>query len=664
MPTTIMTHQPSTRPLTAPTPGFFQTNPLEHQSLLQQARINYKRPRSPDRLSPWTKPTPSSTSLLLSSSFSSSCNNDITAFNSSIDLNDHISGMFDVPEDGGFNSATSTPRSLHSKSAYFAAQANRYILSTSKNKSKHKAILVQEQNIKLAQQLRLLDPIDASNVTHANRPQTTGTMGRKRHRRPSHDRALLLQDMVEVLQHVKTLRGITSSGEQTSQEDKISKALVRRATQENEVKRQPGDMRGLSGRVRVDYKLNRFRDPNQMAVLLTSLGMKFGGGRKSSAKNKKNQRGEKNEQDQDQEQQARTNKFPMLKTPRSKKKQRTKWGNTIRDRQKKVKIKRAQIIQAELQRVYDVGSTFKLARKQKAQNDRLSSRKVARGWNRTMWRYIACQHFAVALKRGRDMKRIKLQREIAQIKIASNYRRKQCMRELQARRRADFLLKFYLKRVVRQWQSKRRKHDADVLLNWLSTTNSFAKRVLGYNFLKNNATKIQVAWYAFRTNKRKLIKQLSSQMHDVACANHNYLQMRRTSSAKLPALSAIPTWDIRYELLGNIIRPMRRAWMDTAMPKYNLDRQNYLNKKSRYERQKQKEEMENKRSRGKQKVSIDLNTFLIAPICPRFHADVSDAKLLLCWKQSVVLLKKPFLWLETKENIQAWLSSRKAGSIN
>ena len=72
--------------------------------------------------------------------------------------------------------------------------------------------------------------------------------------------------------------------------------------------------------------------------------------------------------------------------------------------------------------------------------------------------------------------------------------------------------------------------------------------------------------------------------------------------------------------------------------------------------------MENKRSRAtKKKRSIDL--ILIAPSCPRFHADVSDAKLLLCWKQSVVLFKKPFLWLETKENIQAWLSSRKAGSI-
>ena len=522
--------------------------------------------------------------------------------------------------------------------------------------------MVRIQNEQLRQKFQLLTPIDSGDhLNHMKRPRTTGGYTR----RPSHDRETLLDDMKGILNHVKTLRGISIPGEKNNEEDRVTKELARRAQRESAVTRQPGDMRGLSGRVRVDYKLNRFRDPNQLAVLLNSLGMKWGGNKRCEEEKDKKGKGKGKGKGKlglfgnEMSPGKRSKNLVTIKTPRTKQNERKSWGNKIRERQQKVKIKRAEIIQAELQRIYDVGSTFKAARKQKARDDRLSERKIARGWNKVMWRYIACQHFSIALERGREIKRIKLQKEIAQIKISRNYRRKVAQKELKIRRRADYLLKFHLKRVVKKWKARRRKHDANILMNWLITTNSFAKRVLGYNLLKNSAIRIQTAWKTFRLNKINLIKKLSIKMYEIASANHNYLEMRRTTLEKLPALSSMPLWEIRYELLGNIIRPIRKEWMDTAMPKYNLDRINYLNKKARYERQKKEEEIQNKKLRSKIK-SIDLNKFLIAPVCPKFHGNVSDAELLLCWKNAVILTKKPFKWKEIQNQIQEWLRDRKA----
>ena len=59
-----------------------------------------------------------------------------------------------------------------------------------------------------------------------------------------------------------------------------------------------------------------------------------------------------------------------------------------------------------------------VARKKQAADDRLSERKVARGWNRMLWRFIAAQHFEQALGRGREHRATKNREQLAQIKIA------------------------------------------------------------------------------------------------------------------------------------------------------------------------------------------------------------------------------------------------------
>lgn len=666
-----MSHQ--IRPLTAPTPEFFQTNPLEHSSLLLSAKSIYKRAESPDRLRQWTPlrtssslsssvlrtthsshsrpPTRSElqafnnshTTALSSSSFSS-------VANSSLTLNDVEQANTSVSVSV---SASSTPRSVHSKSAYFAAQAHRYVLSKTE---KRKAVLILRQNKQLAEKFQLLIPLEDFIGKHSSvaRPQTTGGMGRKR-RRPSHDRAALLQDLTDVLKQVKTLRGITSEGDKVSAEDKIAKQLAVRAQRENTNVRQPGDTRGLSGRTRVDFKLDRFRDPNQLAVLMNSLGMKWGGGKKNASSATATATPEEDNEN------PTLKELAILRTPRTMEKQRTRWGNTIRDRQQQVKLRRAHLIQAEIQHVKDVGSTFKVARKQKEADDRLSNRKIARGWNKTMWRYIACHHFSLALERGKIQKRLRQRQQIAQIKIASSYRRSQSMKELRSRRKADYILKFRLNQIVKRWKFRRRKNDADVLRKWLMCTRKFSLRILGYAVLRKSACRIQMAWKNFVAIKTTLIEKLSAKMYGVAKADYNYRNMRRTTLKKIPALSAMPPWDIRYELLSNIVRPLRLEWMDKAMPKYKLDRQNYLRKKERYDRQRIQEENENRGKRaGLRKKELDLGVLLMSPVIPRFHVDVPDSVLLLCWKNATSFARKPFAWKKEKELIQDWLRDHRA----
>ena len=601
----MSTFPPLLRPLTSPTPEFFQSNiPYEHESLLLEAKSLYKRPSSPDHLRQWESLSTQRPVSPLSQSCSGGRRRRSNLTSQALQLvtihsptrarlslaKDELN-IFDEER----ASVNSTPRSIHAKSAYFSAQANRYgkrpATTSNSIASARKAALILRQNEELGYKFRLLDPMSTSGGSenededeHANminsssslttRPQTTGLSGRKR-RRPSQNRAILSFEMDELLKHVKTLRGVHVEGKEESAEQKFARQLAERAQRENvPQKRQPGDTKGLSGRVRVNIKIGRFRDPNQLAALMNSLGMKWKPTKKkktfdeeflhsSSQTMEGNKEHEQEEKNKNQKQQTTA----VLNTPRKLEQKRKEWGNKIRQRQELVKVKRDEIIQAELQHIYDVGSSYKLARKQQAANDRLSSRKVARGWNRMMWRWIACQHFHTALGRGRQERATRMRQQLAQVKIASSYRRKQSYRELKSRKRASYMLKLHLKRIVRRWKARRRQNDADVLRKWLSTTKNFSKRVLGYLLLKRSAETIQLAWRTFRATKKKLIEKLSLSMYSVATSDHGYRQIRRTTLQKIPALSPMPPMDIRYELLGKVLRPMRKQWMDKAMPK-------------------------------------------------------------------------------------------------
>ena len=675
----------SLRPLTAPTPEFFNSNiPCEHASLLLQAKLKYKRPRSPDNLRLWspqqrttTPPTSSllSDSLLLSLSrhegeeiLLSSPDNRIqpssSISSSTFPNTQHHSTMFDVSE-----STSSTPRSVRSKSLHYSSQAQRYTQAATSSRKGGKAKLVREKNTELAQKFQLLEPLPA---TTQMRPQTVGFIGLNRNQHRSgggrHDRAALKIELEELHRQVRTLQGKevhgahggSGSGSGSGSTNDINKMIAERAQKRQDAAptRQAGDLRGMSGRNRVDHKLHRFRDPNQLAALLTSLGMK------SAYKSVKKGNGDDGHDghDGDGDDQARPptlKDLAVVRTPRTMMLELKEWGQKINNRQALVKLKRAAIIKAELQRVYDVGSSFKLARKKKAADDRLSERKVARGWNKMMWRWIACKHFHACLQRGKEKRAAETRSQLAQIIIASAYRRKQAVTELKARRRADYMLKLHLKRKVHAWKKRRRRGDADVLFKWLSATQNFAKQVLGYNMLRRSAVQIQTAWRNFQTSKTELIKKLSSAMYDVAHADHGYQQMRRKTLQKIPALDSMPPFDIRYELLSNVLRPLRRQWLDTAMPKYKLARKTFLAKKERYERQKKNEEKENRGKRKKRK-ELDLGSLLIAPMCPRFRVHVPDSVLLLTWKSTTTLAKQPFKWKKMKKDIQVWLAGKKS----
>ena len=130
-------------------------------------------------------------------------------------------------------------------------------------------------------------------------------------------------------------------------------------------------------------------------------------------------------------------------------------------------------------------------------------------------------------------------------------------------------------------------------------------------------------------------------------------------------MGTMPPWDIRYELLSNIIRPMRKEWMDKAMPKYNYDREKYNIKKQRYEERKIKEENENRGKRNKKTKELDLGTLLMAPICPRFRVEVPNAMLLKCWNASCILkVLVNGKWKKMKLEIQEWLQERKSSKFH
>ena len=522
------------RPHHVPLSDFQATIPYQHESLLLEAKSTLgQRPSSPDNLKRWE---PTRTSLLHTTPSISNKNSpsltirpptrsDLQSLSTTTNLNSSHSH-------NDTRSISSTPRSIASKSIYFSTQAHRYGKrpSTTSNSTttsnKRKAASVLQQNKSLGYKFQLLDPIQSldddndDNISMHSRPQTTG-INRKRRRRPSRDRAATKSEMVELLNQVKTLRGIHVEGKKgETEQDKLARKLAARAQRENVPTRQVGDMRGLSGRVRVDFKLDRFRDPNQLAVLMNALGMKIPvkGKKKKKKKNLLDILDRVEEEKEDTIKHITLAQSAILRTPRTSFKMRQNWGDTLRRRQQLVKIKRAQLIEAELQRVYDVGSSFKVARKKQAADDRLSARKVARGWNRMLWRFIAAQHFQQALGRGREQRATKNREQLAQIKIASNYRRRQSVKILHKRRRADYVLKLHLKKIVRQWKARRLKSDADVLIGWFKITNNFSKRVLGYLLLKKSATLIQTCWKDYRAMKKVLVQQLSVKMFDIAKA--------------------------------------------------------------------------------------------------------------------------------------------------
>ena len=529
------------RPHHVPLSDFQATIPYQHESLLLEAKSTLgQRPSSPDNLKRWE---PTRTSLLHNTTTSISTKNSPTSLTIRPPTRSDLQSLSTTTNLNSSNSQndtrsiSSTPRSIASKSIYFSAQAHRYgkrpstTSNSTTNNNKRKAASVLQQNKSLGYKFQLLDPIQSlddnndDNISMHSRPQTTGNINRKRRRRPSRDRAATKSEMVELLNQVKTLRGIHVEGKKgETEQDKLARKLAARAQRENVPTRQVGDMRGLSGRVRVDFKLDRFRDPNQLAVLMNALGMKIPiKGKKKKKKKNLLDILDRVEEDKEKEKEDSIKHITLaqsaiLRTPRTSFKMRQNWGDTLRRRQHLVKVKRAQLIEAELQRVYDVGSSFKVARKKQAADDRLSERKVARGWNRMLWRFIAAQHFEQALGRGREHRAIKNREQLAQIKIASNYRRRQSVKILHKRRRADYVLKLHLKRIVRQWKARRLKSDADVLIGWLKITNNFSKRVLGYLLLKKSATLIQTCWKDYRAMKKVLVQQLSVKMFDIAKA--------------------------------------------------------------------------------------------------------------------------------------------------
>jgi hypothetical protein len=529
------------RPHHVPLSDFQATIPYQHESLLLEAKSTLgQRPSSPDNLKRWE---PTRTSLLHNNTATKNSPTSLTIrppTRSDLQSLSPTTILNSSNSQNDTRSISSTPRSIASKSIYFSAQAHRYgkrpstTSNSTTNNNKRKAASVLQQNKSLGYKFQLLDPIQSlddnndDNISMHSRPQTTGNINRKRRRRPSRDRAATKSEMVELLNQVKTLRGIHVEGKKgETEQDKLARKLAARAQRENVPTRQVGDMRGLSGRVRVDFKLDRFRDPNQLAVLMNALGMKIPiKGKKKKKKKNLLDILDRVEEDKEKEKEKEDDSIKhitlaqsaILRTPRTSFKMRQNWGDTLRRRQHLVKVKRAQLIEAELQRVYDVGSSFKVARKKQAADDRLSERKVARGWNRMLWRFIAAQHFEQALGRGREHRATKNREQLAQIKIASNYRRRQSVKILHKRRRADYVLKLHLKRIVRQWKARRLKSDADVLIGWLKITNNFSKRVLGYLLLKKSATLIQTCWKDYRAMKKVLVQQLSVKMFDIAKA--------------------------------------------------------------------------------------------------------------------------------------------------
>ena len=333
------------------------------------------------------------------------------------------------------------------------------------------------------------------------------------------------------------------------------------------------------------------------------------------------------------------------------------------ERIRQTNARRKLLIQQELEHFYATSSAFKEAREQKAKNDRLSSRKVTRGWIKISWAYLSGVHFRSTLIKARANRAEAKARAMAQIRISSQYRRRKGLEEFRARQRADYILKTGLKRVARRFKKRRKQSSANMLLGWLRQTQAFSRRVLGYLLLKKSALAIQRTWRNFRAIKDHQIRALSYKMKSLADDAYQYAIRRHIQSGsknKLPPMEPMPPRDIQYEILGAVMRPARREWQDRTLPKYQLDRAVYLAKRLRYARQREQEALE-RRGMSK-KPGIDLGALLMEPARPRFDAaaEVEDSKLLKAWNDACMLAKFPKKWQKRKDEVQKWLAERKA----
>eukprot|EP00946_MAST-07B_sp_MAST-7B-sp1_P003753 g3753.t1 len=550
-----------------------------------------------------------------------------------------------------------TPRSVTTKSTYFVNRV-RTLPSSQSNR------LIVTANNRLGQQLRLLDP--APRGDHAlQRPSTTtnASMRVRATEGNSRQRMQTSEDLRMLLSQVKQLRGVSDpSGSQASlPENKISalqrKQQIREQGLGKTLERQPGDMRGLSARVRVDMKVSKYRDPNQLHALRRGLGLV----KDPAEKSRKKDEGGEDEHDTEKRQAGRAT--ALVQTPRAMANDLLRRAQIRNERMHLATVRRKALIEKEIEHFYATSSAFREARELKAKNDRLSSRKVTRGWIKISWAYLSGVHFHRTLMKARANRAEAKAQYMAQVKISSQYRRRKGLREYRARQRADYILKSGLKRLARQFKQRRRRSSADMLLSWLRKTHAFSRRVLGYLHLRNAACAIQRTWRNFRAIKEHQIRALSYKMKSLAADAHQYAVRRHTQSGsrnKLPPMEPLPPWDIQYEILGDVVRPVRREWQDRVLPKYQLDRAVYIAKRSRYDRQREQEALER---RGMSKrPGIDLGALLMEPHRPRFDAalEVNDKLLLQAWKEATHLAKFPKKWRKRKAAVQKWLAERKA----
>ena len=572
-----------------------------------------------------------------------------------------------------------TPRSVTAKSAYFASRVG--LLPSSQSNR-----LIVSANHMLGQKLRLLDPVvpDKNNLLQSldrARPSTTtnavgGAGGGTSHGR---QRLQASEDMRELLRRVKVLRGIADPSEgqasRKKSEDALQKKLqARERAQSNAPTRQPGDMRGLSARVRVDMKVTKYRDPSQLHALRRSLGQI-----KAPADTKKDKKegDEDNDAEESGDQAGRQRGgssgsssgrrglagLAVVQTPRTMADCLLDRAHVREERMRRASAQRKVLIQQELEHFYATSSAFKDARVQQAKNDRLSSRKVTRGWIKISWAYLSGVHFRRTLIEARANRAEAKAMYMAQVRISSQYRRRKGLEEFRARQRADYILKTGLKRVARRFKKRRKRSSANMLLGWLRQTQAFSRRVLGYLMLKKSAIAVQRTWRNFRAIKEHQIRALSYKMKSLADDAHQYAIRRHLQSGsknKLPPMEPIPPWDIQYEILGAIMRPVRRSWQDRTLPKYQLDRAIFLAKRLRYARQREQDALE-RRGMSK-KPGIDLGALLMEPSRPRFDAgaEVDDDKLLKAWNDSAHMAKFPKKWQQRRDDVQKWLAQRKA----